>query len=698
VSTAGGPGYDDGLVSDFLDVRTHGFARVAVCVPEVRVADPVFNGEAHLRLLADVHARGAHYAVCPELGLSAYTCGDLFFQDTLLRGVLDALARLAEETARWNVAISVGVPLAVDGGLFNCAVTLYGGRPVAVAPKAYPPSYREFYELRWFRPAAASRTPTVELLGHVVPFGTDVLVALPHLPGFVLHTEVCEDLWVPVPPSALAALAGATVLANLSASNVTVGKFEYRRELVTMSAAKNLAVQVYSAAGFGESTADLAWDGQGLIADRGELVAETPRFALSGTTGIADVDLLALVEDRLRQTSFGQNVERNAPAMRRVTVEALGDARPATLFHRLERRVDPTPFVPTEPSRRDDRCREIFLIQATSLARRLTALPEDGRHIVVGLSGGRDSTHALLVAVHAMDLLGLPRAGVTALTMPGFGTSDATYTAACALARALGVSLREIGISELASSVFEALGHDPAVEDVTFENVQAWMRKVLLFSTASQVRGIDLGTGDLSELALGFATYGGDHMSHYGANAGVPKTLISELIRWAADTVFASERAVADVLHAVLALPISPELLRPTPEGDIAQRSEDVVGPYELHDFFLYHLLRFGFGPRRIARLALHAFDGRHPLATIRHWLLVFLRRFFQSQFKRDCVPDGPKVGSGGSLSPRGDWRMPSDASAASWLAEAAAVPETLETARPRLVEDAARPGRRAKR
>jgi len=698
VGTTGAPGYDGDLVSDFLDVRRHGFARVAVCVPEVRVADPVFNLEAHLRLLEHVHARGAHYAACPELGLSAYTCGDLFFQDTLLRGVVEALARLAEATASWNLAFSVGLPLAVDGGLYNCAVTLYGGRPIAIAPKAYPPSYREFYELRWFRPAAASRTTSVELLGHSVPFGTDVLVTLAHAPGFVLHTEVCEALWVPVPPSALAALGGATVLANLSASNVTVGKWEWRRELVTMSAAKNLAVQLYSAAGFGESTADLAWDGQGLIADRGELVAEAERFALTGTSCIADVDLLALAEDRMRQTSFGQNVAAHAPAMRRVEVAPLPESRPAGLFQRLERRVDPTPFVPADPARRDERCREIFLIKSTSLARRLVSLPENARRIVLGLSGGRDSTQALLVAVHAMDLLRLPRADITCVTMPGFGTSDATYTAACALAHALGVSLKEIGISGLSSSVFAAIGHDAAVEDLTFENVQAWMRKLLLFSTASQVRGIDLGTGDLSELALGFATYGGDHISHYGANAGVPKTLISELIRWAADTIFADEPAVADVLHSVLGLPISPELLRPTPEGEITQRSEDVVGPYELHDFFLYQLLRFGFGPRRIARLALHAFDGRYPLDVIRHWLIVFLRRFFSSQFKRDCVPNGPKVGSGGSLSPRGDWRMPSDASATAWLAEAEAVPQTIDAAGPRLVEDAARPGRRAKR
>jgi len=661
--------------SAFLDVRRHGFARVAVCVPEVRVADPGFNAAAHLAVLERVHAEGAQVAVCPELGLTAYTCGDLFFQEPVLRGALAALARVAEASAGWDTAIVLGLPLVVDGACFNCAVTLYGGRPVAVAPKAYPPNYREFYELRWFSPAAAARRTTVVVLGHEVPFGTDVLVELPLSGGLVLHAEICEDLWVPVPPSALAALAGATVLANCSGSNVTVGKFEYRRDLVRTSSAKNLAVQCYSAAGFGESTADLAFDGHGLVADRGELLVETERFGMHGTFALADADLGALAADRLRQATFQQNAVAHAPLARRVRPPAVADRRADAVFHGLCRRVDPHPFVPADPARRDQRCRELFLIAATALARRLVSLPPDARRVVLGVSGGRDSAQALLVAVHAMDLLELPRSDVIGVTMPGFGTSQTTYGAACALVRALGATLREMPIGAVAEASFGALGHDAAVEDVTFENVQAWTRKMLLFAVASQVRGIDLGTGDLSELALGFATYGGDHMSHYNVNAGVPKTLISELLRWAATTVFRDEPAVASALHAVLASPISPELLRPTPEGEIRQRSEDLVGPYALHDFFLYHLVRFGFGPRRIARLALAAFEGEHDLATIRRWLLVFLRRFFASQFKRDCVPNAPKVGSGGSLSPRGEWRMPPDASPALWLAEAEAIP-----------------------
>jgi NAD+ synthase (glutamine-hydrolysing) len=661
---------------DFLDVREHGFARVAVCVPEISVADPAFNAEAHLRALGDVYAAGAEYACCPELGLSAYTCGDLFFQETLLAASIAALRRVADGTARWDLLVSVGLPLVVDDLLFNCAVTLHRGRPVAVAPKAYPPNYREFYELRWFHPAADAHATEVELLGARVPFGTDVLVRRRERPEFVLHTDVCEDLWTPVPPSTIAACSGATVLANLSASNVTVGKWEYRRQLVCASSARNLAVQLYSAAGFGESTADLAWDGQGLVAERGELVAETERFALGGSTAVVDVDLRALIADRVRQGSWGQNAARHGRVVRTVVVEPGETARDADAYRRFRRSIAPFPFVPADPATRDHRCREVFSITSTALARRLLALPRDARRVVVGVSGGQDSTHALLVAVHAMDLLGRPRTDLVGVTMPGFGTSRRTYENAAALVRALGATLREIDITRLADQVFAAVGHDPRVEDVTFENVQAWTRKFLLFATASEARGIDLGTGDLSELALGWATYGGDHMSHYGVNAGVPKTLVSELIRWAADTVFAREPSVAAVLRSVLDTPISPELLRPGSAGEITQRSEELIGPYALHDFFLYWFLRFGFGPRRIARMALHAFDGRYPLAEIRRWLIVFVRRFFANQFKRDCTPNAPKVGSGGALSPRGDWRMPPDASAAAWLAEAESVPE----------------------
>jgi NAD+ synthase (glutamine-hydrolysing) len=661
---------------DFLDVRGHGFARVAVCVPAARVADPVFNAAAHLEQLEAVYGAGAHYALCPELGLSSYTCGDLFFQEPLLRASMQALERVAAASAEWNMLLSVGMPLVVDDLLFNCAVTLYRGRAIAVAPKAYPPNYREFYELRWFHPAAHARATSVRLLGSDVPFGTDVVVRAPHLSGFALHTDICEDLWVPVPPGTLAALAGATVLANLSASNITVAKWEYRQELVRASSARNLAVQMYSAAGFGESTADLAWDGHGLIAERGQLIGETPRFALSGTHVAVDVDLHALVQDRMRQTSFGANARDHAARpMRSVDCSAAREPRPAEVFTQLLRRVDPHPFVPADPAERDQRCREVFLIQATALARRLEALPAEARRPVIGISGGQDSTHALLVAAHAVDLLGIDRQRIIAVSMPGLGTTERTRGNARRLSEALGASRREIAISELSGALYAAIGHPPEREDVTFENVQAWLRKLLLFAIASQDRGIDIGTGDLSEIALGWCTYGGDHMSHYGVNAGVPKTLITYLINWAAEVIFRDDRKVQAVLRDVLATPISPELLRPGANGEIVQRSEDTVGPYELHDFFLYHVLRFGSGPRRLARLAVQAFDGRYALPEVRRWLLVFVQRFFASQFKRDCLPDGPKVGSGGALSPRGDWRMPSDASPDLWLAEAESIP-----------------------
>jgi len=663
---------------DFLDVRGHGFARVAVCVPEVRVADPAFNAAAHLSQLEAAHERGAHYAVCPELGLSSYTCGDLFFQDVLLRESLAALARVASATAGMNMLISLGLPLVVGDRLFNCAVTLYRGRPLGVAPKSYLPNYREFYEGRWFQPASAAAVDAIDLLDALVPFGADVLIRARHLDGFVLHTDICEDLWVPVPPGTLAALGGATVLANLSASNVTVAKWEYRQQLALSSSARNLAVQLYSAAGFGESTSDLAWDGHGLIAERGQLLVESERFATGGSAIVADVDLRQLRQDRLRQGTFGANAAAQAGRFRVVACGEERDARDARIFQVLERRAAAHPFVPEDPQKCDQRCREVFLIQATSLARRLQALPEDMRRVVIGVSGGQDSTHALLVAAHAMDLLGLERQRIVAVTMPGLGTTERTRGNAARLVAAIGAQFVEIPIGALSETLFATIGHPPEVEDLTFENVQAWLRKLLLFAVASRRSGIDLGTGDLSELALGWCTYGGDHMSHYGVNSGVPKTLITYLIAWAAEVIFAADDRVRAVLGDVLATPISPELRRPDENGEIAQRSEEVVGPYELHDFFLYHLLRFGESPRRIARLCLHAFAGRYTIAEIRAWLLVFLRRFFASQFKRDCLPDGPKVGSGGSLSPRGDWRMPADASPQAWLSEAESVPEKV--------------------
>ncbi len=664
---------------EFLDVRRHGFARYAVCIPHVHVANPGANVDAHMAVLEAAYDRGAVYALCPELGLSSYSCGDLFFDDVLLDRSLAGLAALAGATAGMNMAVTVGLPMSIGGLLFNTAVTVYRGAPLAVAAKSYLPNYREFYERRWFAPARACTQREVEVLGVGVPIGTDVVLRARHIDGFALHVEVCEDIWVPIPPSAVAALNGATVLANLSASNVTVAKSEYRRQLVIGSSARNLAAQLYSAAGYGESTDDLAWDGDGMIAERGVLVGECERFVRGGTCVVRDVDMRSLVQDRARQTSFADNAAlEGARPFRFVDFGEKREERATRLYEVFERAIDPHPFVPSDPALRDERCREVFTIQATSLARRLEALPEDARRIVVGVSGGQDSTQALLVAARAADLLELPRDRVIAVTMPGLGTTERTHANARALAEALSAELVDLPISALSEEIYAAIGHAPEVEDLTFENVQAWLRKLLLFATASQRRGLDLGTGDLSELALGWCTYGGDHMSHYGVNAGVPKTLITYLIRWSAERVFAADAALAAVLRDILETPITPELKRPTEAGEIAQQSEAVIGPYELHDFFLYYFLRFGADPARIARMCLHAFDGSYDLATIRRWLIVFLRRFFASQYKRDCLPDGPKVGSGGSLSPRGDWRMPSDAEAQIWIEAAEAIPDRL--------------------
>lgn len=658
-------------------MRNHGYLRAAVCVPPVHLANPEANARAHLDILRRAYNEGAQYAVCPELGLTGYSCGDLFFQAALQQQALAALATVASETASWNMMFSVGLPLLIEGGLYNCAVTLYGGHAVMTVPKSYPPNYREFYELRWFQPGSGARTEEIDLLGERVPFGTGLLARVEGVDGFVLHTDICEDIWVPVPPSTIAALSGATVLANLSASNITVGKAGYREELVASSSAKTLSAQLYSAVGFGESTADLAWDGQGIIADRGDVVARTERFSLTGSHAVVDLDLEALASDRSRQTSWNQNAAEFARPVREIVLDPVPEQRDAAVFRTLRKQISPLPYAPEDPARLDARCEEVFLILATSLARRLQALPEGSRHMVLGVSGGRDSTLALLVAVRALDMLGSPRSDLLGVTMPGFGTTSRTKNVAYKLMTAVGARSMEVDIRPISGDVMSAIGHDLHDEDVTFENVQAWTRKFVLFSLASEHKGIDLGTGDLSELALGWTTYGGDHMSHYAVNAGVPKTLVSQLIRWGAETYFKDNSAVSTALEEVLRIPISPELRRPSESGEIVQLTEAEIGSYELNDFFLYYFTRFGFRPRRIARMALHAFDGKYELTEIRSWLLVFLRRFFANQFKRDCQPDSPKVGSGGSLSPRGDWRMPSDADVSAWLADAESIPAT---------------------
>ena len=679
------------MTHPFHSIYTHGFVRVAVCVPAVQVANPAFNA-AHTLGLAHLAAqRQAAIALFPELGLSAYTNDDLFHQDALLERVLAELAHLVEASRALTPILLVGAPLRFEGKLFNCAVVIYQGRVLGIIPKSYLPNYREFYEERYFAAAREAISREVMLLGQMTPFGNDLIFAAANLADFRLHVEICEDVWAPIPPSSFAALAGATILANLSASNITVGKADYRRDLCRAQSAHCLAAYLYSAAGFGESTTDLAWDGHALVAENGVILAESDRFAPDEQVITADIDLDRLVQDRMRLNSFNDSAadhRERLRAFRQVRFEfQLPDGEIP-----LQRAIERFPYVPSDPVRLDERCYEAYNIQVHGLMKRLSATGIE--KVVIGVSGGLDSTHALIVAAKTMDRLNLPRANILAYTMPGFATSASTRANAHRLMDALGVAAHEIDIRPSAMQMLRDIGHpfadEEPVYDITFENVQAGERTSHLFRLANFHNGLVLGTGDLSELALGWATYGvGDHMSHYNVNGSVPKTLIQQLIRWVAATNQFSAAASA-VLMDILNTEISPELV-PASDGvggdRPSQRTEEKIGPYELQDFNLYYITRFGLRPSKVAYLSYHAWRDRHQghwpdllplekrnqydLATIKHWLEVFLFRFFQiSQFKRSALPNGPKVGSGGSLSPRGDWRAPSDSSATVWLDE----------------------------
>ncbi len=653
---------------EFHNLYRHGFVRVALATPLVRVGDPMANAAATLELMHAAAGKRALLAVFPELGLSAYSCEDLFHQQALLQASEAALGWLLDKSASLPIAALVGLPAAVDGLLYNCAALVCGGKLVGVVPKTYLPNYREFYELRQFTPGWGS-VREITLAGQCAPFGA-LLFKNKELKDLVLFAEICEDLWVPVPPSSHAALAGATVIANLSASNVLVGKDAYRRELAANQSARCIAAYLYSAAGAGESTTDLAWDGHALAYENGTLLAESRRYATGPQLTLADVDLDRLQADRMRQNSFGESARRHAGDISRFKVIDFS----LPVFKgalKLERQISRFPYVPADAATRDARCEEVYRIQVAGLATRMRATGT--KKLVIGVSGGLDSTQALLVCARAMDELGLPRAGILAYTMPGFATSTRTRSSAWQLMRAIGASAEEIDIRPSCMQMFRDIGHPYAkgrkVYDIAFENVQAGERTSHLFRLANHHGGLVVGTGDLSEQALGWTTYGvGDHMSHYNVNVSVPKTLIRYLIGWVAQSGQLGE-AVGKALARVLATEISPEL---KPD----QKTEDVVGPYELQDFFLYYTLRFGYAPAKVAFLAGRAWDGEYSLAEIRRWLEVFLRRFFQtSQFKRSALPNGPKVGSGGSLSPRGDWRAPSDGNASAWLADLKEIP-----------------------
>jgi len=686
-------------LNPFSRPSTHGFARVAVGVPRVRVGDPEFNAHETVALLQEAERGGVDLVVFPELGLSAYTCDDLFHQRALLAACEAALVRVVEASRGLATVAVVGLPLVVDNALYNCAAVVQRGRLLGIVPKSYLPNYGEFYEARQFQPAAHASAAQASVGGLVAPFGTHLLFQAAGDPRFTLHVEICEDLWVPIPPSSLAALAGATVLANLSASNVTIGKADYRRALVQSQSARCIAAYLYGSAGNGESSTDLAWDGQALIGENGTLLRESERFSTQPHLIVADVDLERLGHERMRQTSFGATAarfRRDVQAFVRVPFEAPGRGAAPLL-----RDVARYPYVPADARRRDERCREVYDIQVQALAQRLEA--SGIRKLVIGVSGGLDSTQALLVAALAMDRIGLPRHHIVGVTMPGYATSRRTLDQALRLMQSIGCEARQVDIRPSCDQMLRDIGHPAArgerVHDVTFENVQAGERTSHLFRIANQENAFVLGTGDLSELALGWCTYGvGDHMSHYNVNASVPKTLIRHLVRWVADSGRLGDAGSA-VLHDVLDTVVSPELV-PDEAGDDAapsQSTEDRLGPYALHDFFLFHIVRYGYAPSKVAFLAWCAWrdaaEGAWPegtegerrayaLADIKRHLRTFVDRFFRtSQFKRSCVPNAPKVGSGGSLSPRGDWRAPSDSQAAAWLADVDAIPDSEPTA-----------------
>jgi NAD+ synthase (glutamine-hydrolysing) len=675
------------VTKPFHAIHSHGFVRVASCTPVVAVGDPGFNAAQTLELAKAGHARGCDLMLFPELGLSAYAIDDLFLQDALLRRVEAEIEGLAAASKDLAPVLIVGAPVEHSGALYNCAVVISRGRILGAIPKSFLPNYREFYENRWFAPGAGVTGLTTRLAGQSVPFGTDLVFAADDLADFSFAAEICEDFWSPTPPSTQAALAGALILCNLSASNIVVGKSDERELLCASQSMRCMAAYLYSAAGPGESTTDLAWDGQASIHELGRLMAQTDRFPTHAQMAVADIDVERLRLERLRTPTFN-----NA---------AIAAGRPETAFRRigfehqptfedigLERRLDRFPFVPHDPARLDQDCYEAFNIQVQGLTQRLRSTKS--KHLIIGISGGLDSTHALLVACRAFDLLGKPRADILGFTMPGFATSEGTKANAWALMKALGVTGQEIDIRPAARQMLADMDHPFAkgepVYDITFENVQAGLRTDYLFRLANRHSGFVLGTGDLSELALGWCTYGvGDQMSHYNVNGSLAKTLIQYLIRWVVKTG-RLDAAASETLLAILDTEISPELVPADASGAI-QSTQAKVGPYELQDFSLYHITRFGLRPSKVAFLAWHAWrdagsgewppnfpeETRHAydLATIKTWLGVFLFRFFEiSQFKRSAMPNGPKVISGGALSPRGDWRAPSDGTAKVWLDE----------------------------
>ena len=675
---------------EFFSLYRHGMIRAAACIPELRVSSPAFNAGKTLELVREAHGGKAVLATFPELGVSAYSNEDLFFQDALLSRTEEALRAILSGTKALDIIVVVGAPLQIEGGIYNCGVVMHQGVPLGVAVKSFLPNYREFYEARQFRPASRLPVRSISLCGFDgVPVGSDLIFSVPSIPGFKLFVEICEDLWAPIPPSSHAALDGATVMVNLSASNITVGKDEYRHQLAANQSARCLSAYLYTAAGMGESTTDLAWDGHAMMYEDGTLVSESKRFSWEPQVIFGDIDLDRLAKDRVRSNTFHEARAFGGRVFRHVEVPLKAPAGTVPLLREVSR----FPYVPSDPALRDKRCYEVYNIQVQGIARRMQSTGIE--NLVIGVSGGLDSTHALLVCARAMDALGLPRKNIKAYTLPGFATSKKTYRNAKALMDALGVEANEIDIRPGSERMMKDIGHPYAtgrnLYDVTFENVQAGQRTSILFRLANFRGALVVGTGDLSELALGWSTYGvGDQMSHYNVNASVPKTLIQYVIRWVAGRDLFGP-AASKVLLDILSTEISPELV-PGKKGDEpAQMTEAVIGPYELQDFNTFYFTRYGYLPSKIAFLSWSAWHDRakgpwpdvpessrreYALGEIKRWLEVFIRRFFRlSQYKRSCIPNAPKVGSGGSLSPRGDYRAPSDSDDAPWLDDLKNIP-----------------------
>lgn len=636
----------------------YGFVKVAAAVPHVQVADCFYNTQQIKALMQKASEKGVQIIAFPELAITAYTCLDLFAQQTLLQNAEKALLKLVSDTANLNLLTLVGTPLVSGNQLINAAVVFQGGKILGVVPKTYLPNYKEFQEQRWFASATDLQETTITIGNEQYPLTSHQLFTAGQVS---VGIEICEDLWVPVPPSSILAMEGANILINISASNELIGKHTYLRSLICQQSARCMAGYIYASAGFGESSTDLVFAGNGMIAENGNLLEESPRFTREEQLIISEIDIDNLQYDRRINTSFMQGLSEYRTNQVVETPFALTDGSGKT---ELTRPIDPHPFVPSGDALKE-RCEEIFHIQVAGLAKRI--VHTNAKRAVVGISGGLDSTLALLVTVMTFDALKMPRNQILGITMPGFGTTDRTYTNAVNLIRSLGVTFREISIKDACLQHFKDINHDVNVHDVTYENSQARERTQLLMDVANQENGLVIGTGDLSELALGWATYNGDHMSMYGVNGSIPKTLVKYLVEWVAcNKVDESSRLT---LLDIADTPISPELIPADENGNIKQKTEDLVGPYELHDFFLFHFLRFGASPSKIYYLAQKAFRDSYDKETIRKWLYTFFHRFFQQQFKRSCLPDGPKVGSI-SLSPRGDWRMPSDAVAKLWLEE----------------------------